>query len=203
MLRLLLVTNNASIISMTNQKIDIENSILMGIEKEKENEYDYLIIDEDNLIIEDEQLLTPYKHKIAILGYTYATDYMFIDKDNFDINEIETYFEGSQEHNDTSPNNNEHDDYNEIIEKDQIILDVYNKLTAQDATLSTIGQEFNSLSDDIKQTLFLMLPKNTLSYMLKDKSIKSDYRRLIKKQVTIKDILKNIKDKLKIEVLDK
>lgn len=91
-MKILLITNNERLINRHLNEVNIINSILLGVNDC--DSYDYIIIDEQNLEIETNCLdqLEIIKNKIAILGYTPYKNYIFIHKEEFNIENIELYF---------------------------------------------------------------------------------------------------------------
>lgn len=168
----LLITNNDRLISKYEGKIDIVNSIVLGIEEEEK--YEFIIVDEDNLKIESIETLNQLKNKVVILGYNPIKNYLFINKEVFSIDEIDhllskEYIEGE----------NSNADEEKIKIKDKKILELYKKLINERNDFEQGVEEFIKLEYEEKRTIFLMLPPATLKKVKRNKEIKQDYKEFL------------------------
>ncbi|MCK9470656.1 MAG: hypothetical protein M0Q88_02755 [Bacilli bacterium] len=91
-MKALLVTNDLELINKYENELDITNTLILCLEIEKE--YDAIIIDENNLYLEKKEAkrLKDIKEKICIIGYKNQGEYLQINKEEFDIDDIEIYF---------------------------------------------------------------------------------------------------------------
>ncbi|MCQ4924828.1 hypothetical protein NE686_17130 [Tissierella carlieri] len=183
----LLITNNNSIIDKYQHHIDIINSILLGADIW--DYYDYIIIDEQNIEIEEIELsqIIPIKNKVAILGYTPIDDFIFINKEEFNVYNIEYYFQEIED-NEDEPSSLE-ETINEIeLEKIKymgIILDKTNDLKKDINDLKNLDYSF-------REELYRCLPTVAKKRVIKESniSIKIDFIRTMLKVKFNKIILR-------------
>lgn len=172
----LLITNNDRLISKYEGKIDIENSIMLGIEKKEK--YEFIIVDEDNFKFESIETLNKLKKKIVILGYNPIKKHLFINKEVFNIDEIDHLLSNENIEGDVlNVDVNEDEDEEKIKSKDKKILELYEKLTNEGKDFEQGVEEFIELEYEEKRTIFLMLPPATLKKVKRNKEIKQDYKK--------------------------
>jgi len=137
-LDILLVTNSLKLINEYEGKLPISNSIFMALNLS--NNYEYIIIDEDNLILEKEEAekLSNIREKVLILGKT-NNKYNNISKDEFDIEDINIYYNKNKSNNEKNidlfetidnfvSNKETKDDYDKITKynkKDRLLIYSY------------------------------------------------------------------------------
>lgn len=135
---ILLVTNSLKLINEYEGKLPISNSIFMALNLS--NNYEYIIIDEDNLILEKEEAekLSNIREKVLILGKT-NNKYNNISKDEFDIEDINIYYNKNKSNNEKNidlfetidnfvSNKETKDDYDKITKynkKDRLLIYSY------------------------------------------------------------------------------
>lgn len=173
---ILLITNDINLIEKTEAIADIENSIIVGIEKIKKKEYKYILIDEENFILESKyvHLLDLNKGNIAILGYNMFDEFLVINKDDFSIYNMEIYFEDIEYFPPEDEDILSEDDYEKNLELNLIL----EKLLDPNIDIEIILKEMELLEKEHLYELFYFMPTAAKERLLKthNNKIKNLYR---------------------------
>lgn len=175
-MNILLISNDINIINKFDNKVDTINSTIL-VSSIADN-YDYIILDEQNIRFDTNaiELLKPYSEKVGVLGYTNSPDYTFLKKDEFDIENIQIYFENetiqikegnlskNEKNNLQSPKNT------------YILLEYIEKLSDNKLEINTILNDLNTQEKKNKATVFSFLSQATKLKVFKRANLRNKIR---------------------------
>lgn len=165
-MKILLITNDTNLMSNTSDSIDVINSIILV--PEIANNYDYIVLDECNIILEGEMigLLDPYIERVGVLGYNRYNSYTLLRRDEFSFDNIQLYFENNNKN--TLKKGNSGEDNKETIYK---LIKYIEKLTDINTPINETLKELNSFDKNFKKILYSYLPHCTKVRIFKNGSI--------------------------------
>lgn len=164
-LKILLITNDIHLINRYNKQVDIINSVILL--PDAMDEYDYILLDEQNIKIEEDSIaiLEKFKSKTAILGFNIYDGFTILPKEEFNPQTISIYFDEQIPKHLTTIE----DDKSNIIDLYELIAFI-DKLSDINIPIDDTLKELDKMKLNFKTNLYNHIPTSVKARISKEAS---------------------------------